>query len=254
MDPPAEDIPAQKQTKVSRRKRTKASICTQSKKQRAQRRRSSPRMLLDVADAVLDPHAEGVETSLEPLITGKWEVNNSFHPLPPAPYFEGNNVEYDMVSSLDLFKKYIPDEIISQIARATNANIISSTGKEVVITTTDIKKFFGITIMMSYLKYPRIKMYWASGTKIQQISDAMPRNKYFLIRNHLRCQDYTSVSNEEKENNKYWKVSPVINSVRAGCLLNPRPNEVSMDEQMVPFWRHTGDINEATHKGKTQPL
>ncbi|XP_054259872.1 piggyBac transposable element-derived protein 3-like [Macrosteles quadrilineatus] len=216
-------------SRVSSRKRAKVGLPTKTKKPRAERRKSirpNPR--------------EQTLRAMEPLPTnGKWEVSNNFYPLPPAPYFGGHNPEYNMSSPLDLFQKYIPDDILCQIATATNENIISSTGKEIQITTTDMKKFFGITIMMSYLKYPRIKMYWASRTRIPQISDAMPRNKYFLIRNHIRCRDYTNVSDEEKARNKYWKVSPVIDSVRASCLLNPRPNEVSMDEQMVPFWGHT---------------
>lgn len=67
----------------------------------------------------------------------------------------------------------------------------------------------------------------------------MARTKYFIIRNNFWVREYSDVPNQEKASNKFWKVAPLINAVRAGCLSNPQDEQVSMDEQiMIPFWGH----------------
>lgn len=71
---------------------------------------------------------------------------------------------------------------------------------------------------MSYLKLPRIKMYWAAKTRILSIADAISRNKYFLIRANLRVRDYSEVTDDEKRSSKYWKVAPLLNSINSACL------------------------------------
>lgn len=128
---------------------------------------------------------------------------------------------------------------------------MTNTGKPMILTSTDISKFLGITIVMSYLKYPKIRMYWQEKTRVPQVADKMPRNKYFIIRNNLRVREYSEVCNQEKATNKYWKVAPILDAVRAGCLSNPRDEQVSMDEQMIPFWGHAATRQFV--KGKPNP-
>lgn len=75
--------------------------------------------------------------------------------------------------------------------------------------------------------------------------------KYFIIRNNLRVRDYADVPDQEKGSDKIWKVAPLINAVRAGCLSNPCDKQVSMNKQMITFWGHA-----ATRKfvrGKPNP-
>lgn len=82
-------------------------------------------------------------------------------------------------------------------------------------------------------------MYWQEKIWVSQVADNMARTKYFIIWNNLRVREYSDVPNQEKASNKFWKVEPLINAVRAGCLFNPREEQVSTDEQiMIPFWGH----------------
>lgn len=186
-----------------------------------------------------------------PTQPASWHLADGFEPLPPAPPFEPPQDRQYVRNTIDLFKKYITNEVLEGIALATNASIMANTGKIVRLSKTDIEKFIGITLMMSYLKYPRIKMYWANQTRVPQIADVMPRNKYFCIRNHFRCRDYASVTPDEKTTTKFWKVAPVVNSVRSGCLRNEKSSVVSIDEQMIPFWGHV--LMRQHVKGKPNP-
>lgn len=170
--------------------------------------------------------------------TGSWTVEDEFFPLPPAPEFEDQNAALEYVSSISSFKNFIPNNLIDSIAEATRINIFRETGKELSLTREDIEKFFGVTIMMSYLKYPRIRMYWGAKTKVPAICNAMTRSKYFLIRNYFRVRHYANVTMEEKVS-KYWKVQPLLETIRDACLQHTRSNKVAIDEQIVPFWGHT---------------
>ncbi|KAG8257470.1 hypothetical protein J6590_050202 [Homalodisca vitripennis] len=149
---------------------------------------------------------------LEPLES--WEVNVNFNPLPPASPFEDLTDKPRLYSHVDIFKKYIPDELLEQIAESRRNDIYTKTSKVVSLTGTYISKFLGMTVMMLYLKYLRLKMYWAARTNHTQVADVMPRNTYFMIRDNLRCRDYGTVTNEEKQSNKYWKVASILNFVR----------------------------------------
>lgn len=55
-------------------------------------------------------------------------------------------------TTIELFEKYIPNQLLQSIADATSTNIMASTGKLMVLTSTDISKSFGVTLVISYLK------------------------------------------------------------------------------------------------------
>lgn len=167
----------------------------------------------------------------------KWFRSQRFEPLPAAPPPECESIT-ELVNPINTFYRYVPEHLINRIAMATSQRILASTGKAVMFTGLEMRKFIAINIIMSYLKFPRIKMYWAAKTRVSQIADVMSRNFFFLIRNHLTCCDYSNVTAEEKKN-KFWKIAPIIDCVRIACLENPRSECVAIDEQIIPFWGHT---------------
>lgn len=74
---------------------------------------------------------------------GAWSVENNFYPLPPAPWYEpDDDVQY--VSAIDNFNRYIPDELLENMAQASSANMLSERGVEMPLTADDMKKFFGV--------------------------------------------------------------------------------------------------------------
>lgn len=176
-----------------------------------------------------------------PSAADKWRESREFIPLPAAPPPEVDATDgIQRLNPLDAFFRYVPEDVIDSIALATSQKILAATGRATIVTSTIMKQFFALNIMMSYHGYPRIRMYWAQKTKIPKISETMTRNMFFLIRNNLCTRDYNQVTNEEKQSNRFWKVAPLLKSVRQACLENPRGAEVSMDEQMIPFHGKTG--------------
>ncbi|XP_072380610.1 uncharacterized protein [Diabrotica undecimpunctata] len=80
-------------------------------------------------------------------------------------------------------------------------------------------------------------MYWAQKTKAECVSNLIQRDKYFCIRKNLKVVYDGDVTDEEKNTNKFWKVDPLVRSVKTGCL-NPKPQVVAIDEQMISLWGH----------------
>jgi hypothetical protein len=184
---------------------------------------------------------------------GGWIIQATFNPLPAAPPYEPENqgVEH-LRSTIQYFLKYIPDNILDDMAVATSQKIMSQTAKNLVVTPKMLRVFIGMNIVMSYMKYPRIRMYWANKTRVPQVADCMSRTHFFLIRNNLTCRDYARVPDAEKDSNKFWKVAPLLDSIRNACLQNPRSTNVSIDEQMIPF--HGKVSMRQFVKGKPNPV
>lgn len=133
------------------------------------------------------------------------------------------------------FEQYIPDSVFEEFANQTNRRAVFETGKSLEATAAEMKRFIGISLLTSCLRYPRIRMYWMGVTRVPRIADIMSRNRYFRLRNNLKIVDDNDVSDDVKKADRLWKVRPLVDQVRAGCLKMYRASKVSIDEQMIPF-------------------
>lgn len=169
----------------------------------------------------------------------RWRKIEDFSPNPPAPEYESQPINALNLPPQDYISKYLPDSMFGTIVEQSNRTYLAKTGRNLDLTKEELKKFFSATLLMSILKFPRIKMYWERKTKVNGVASLIGRDRYFTIRSHLKVVYDTDITNEEKNQNKFWKVAPLLNSVRTGCLLNPKSETVAVDEQMIPFFGQT---------------
>ncbi|XP_026331006.1 piggyBac transposable element-derived protein 3-like [Hyposmocoma kahamanoa] len=165
-----------------------------------------------------------------------WKSTNVFEPLPPAPNFKEPERVVINLPPHDYFTKYIPSDIYERIAFHSNQTYLAKTGTSLNTSEKEIRTFFGITLMMSYLRFPRIRMYWEKKSRIFAIADRMARDRYFKLRASLKVLTDADVPDSEKQKTKFWKVLPLISCIRNGCLMNVPTSNVCVDEQMIPFW------------------
>ncbi|XP_014674623.1 PREDICTED: piggyBac transposable element-derived protein 2-like [Priapulus caudatus] len=78
-------------------------------------------------------------------------------------------------------------------------------------------------------------MYWQQRTRVPAISDTMPRDRFFKIRNYLKVVDNNAVTDNETEADRLWKVRPFLEKIRKTCVALSREPDVSADEQMIAF-------------------
>ncbi|XP_035219158.1 piggyBac transposable element-derived protein 3-like [Stegodyphus dumicola] len=127
------------------------------------------------------------------------------------------------------------DTLLMEMSKYTKMKYHKETVNVLNICLNDMKAYLGATLLMSRLGYPRVCMYFQKTTRVPAIANAITRNKYFQIRNHLKVLDDAQVTDEKKNKDKLWKVRPIMDRVRKGCLTLPRSKNLAVDEQMIPL-------------------
>lgn len=133
------------------------------------------------------------------------------------------------------FEQYIDEKILLQIVDCTNRTAVLLKGRSLGLTVKELKVYIGITMIMAALQYPQIDMYWSRKWKQTVITSAMTRARFYLIRTSLKVTFDPDVTAEERQKDKIWKVRPLFERVRQGCLLQARKTKMSIDEMIIPF-------------------
>ncbi|XP_068081805.1 piggyBac transposable element-derived protein 3-like [Anabrus simplex] len=155
------------------------------------------------------------------------------HPV-PIDYTNIQNPPSER-TPLQYHEDYFDDDFFNLAAEKTNMYSVVKTGKSINTNPQELKKFFGINLLMGCIRYPRLSMYWQKGIQLNLISECMSRDRFLLLRKHLHVVDTVNKPNDA-DSNALWKVQPVIQKVRDVCLQLPRGNgSYSIDEQMIPF-------------------
>jgi hypothetical protein len=133
---------------------------------------------------------------------------------------------------MEYFKKYFPEELYKLAASCTNEYYMENTGKMLKTSSIEIKKNFGIHVIIGCIKFPRLRMYWSAKYRYDPVSAVMSRDRFFQLRVNLHFANF--VSDEIKK--KKCKVQPLIDFVKNRCLSIDRSSTYySIDEQMIPF-------------------
>lgn len=94
---------------------------------------------------------------------------------------------------IDFFAKYIPDELLQQMADMTNLYATQKNIARFPRTNLDeIRTFIGIHIIMGNLNFPRVSMYWHHSMGMPLVKDAMSLSRFYKLRQALHLVDITS--------------------------------------------------------------
>ncbi|XP_049905131.1 zinc finger MYM-type protein 2 isoform X1 [Epinephelus moara] len=136
---------------------------------------------------------------------------------------------------LDYVEQYIDTDLMKHIAICTNAMSLSTSGGYLNTSVDEIYHFFGATILMSCVPYPQMRMFWSNALRIPAISDKMRRDRFFKLRQHLKVVIDDEISEDMRQTDRFWRTRPFMDRILRGCLLQARPECVSVHEQMIPF-------------------
>ena len=78
-------------------------------------------------------------------------------------------------------------------------------------------------------------MFWQRSTRVDRVANAMPVNRYFQLRTNLHINAVREPGADNQ--NKFWKIQPLLVAVRNRCNELPREEYSAVDEQMIPFTR-----------------
>ncbi|KAM7411867.1 hypothetical protein PAMA_021710 [Pampus argenteus] len=133
--------------------------------------------------------------------------------LPELPADQDDPKIREQWSTIQYFSQYIDDKIFEDLAAFTNLRQLQTTGVSVNTTAQEIKIFFGISIHMACLGYPRVKMFWAEKTKVPVISRKMTRDRFHKLRSSLKIVNDLDITEEAKESDILWRVRPLLDRV-----------------------------------------
>lgn len=135
---------------------------------------------------------------------------------------------------LELFSSLFPDHLIDEITFQSNVYALQKGKGNLNLSNAELRVFLGINLVMSYIKYPRIRMYWSSnnGLRHHLIADAMSNQRFEEIRRYLHFVD----NNSQSPGDKFFKLRPVLDVLQERFLSAVTPEEFhSIDEQIIPF-------------------
>lgn len=81
----------------------------------------------------------------------------------------------------------------------TNMRGVETRGTSFQTTNKELMVFFGCSMLISIFNLPRIRMNWARKTRIPNIADNMPRNRYFVLRANLKVIADTMVTQRQNQ-------------------------------------------------------
>ena len=150
---------------------------------------------------------------------------------PPTP--EDVPLEFCMIENgkpMDYFQHFIPNGMFRTLAIGTNLN-----NPSIKTTTAEMMRFIGINFYIATTGCPRIRRIWEGKFRVPAVADTMPRDRFFQLRTNLRAVDYSSLSDEEKKSDPFWRVRPLYDAFRDILMELPRPKVLCVDEQIIPF-------------------
>lgn len=98
------------------------------------------------------------------------------------------------------FSKYFGDIEFDKMAYFTNLYAIQQNSTRFKPTTSsEIRDFIAIHMVMGALKLPRVRMYWEKDTYINLVAETMPRNRFFSLRTHFHVVDNMEIPKNNKD-------------------------------------------------------
>lgn len=133
-------------------------------------------------------------------------------------------------SPYELFKFFFTDGFFSEtVEQSSLYSVQNRPNKPLVTNPKEIEQFLGVLVWMSLIRQHSTRRYWASNTRTPQIADVMNINRFEELKRFLHFSD-NSVATRSVD-----KILPVIHQVKEACLKIPYEENMSCDEQIIPF-------------------
>lgn len=140
----------------------------------------------------------------------------------------------NILNPIDYFTKYFSNDDFKNMAKYTNIYAAQKNLKKFKNTSThEMKTMIAIHMLFGVLKYPRVRMYWEKIFRVPLIADNMTRNRLFELRSCFHVVDNKAIPKENSD--KFVKIRPLYNSFIKRCAQLPVEQNLSVDEQIVPF-------------------
>ncbi|KRZ43420.1 PiggyBac transposable element-derived protein 4, partial [Trichinella pseudospiralis] len=142
-----------------------------------------------------------------------------------------------VLRTIEYFRMYFTAQLLSHIAFETNRKATQSLYSNLATTAAEIEVLIGMLITMGICEMPRYCMYWANQTRMDTIANCMSCNRFETLLRFLHFNDNDKVvmDRNHPDYDRFYKIRPVIESIRKTCL-EETPRELqSVDEHIIPY-------------------
>ena len=145
---------------------------------------------------------------------------------------------------LQIFMCFFTEELIKMIVDQSNLFAESCMGEEkyilcTIITSEEIKAYFGFIILMGLVPHPSVYDYWSTDPIFHYapIADHISRDRFLEIHKYLHFVDNSTIPvYGSDEYDKLFKIRPIVDYLRERFIDIYKPNrDVSIDEAMIKF-------------------
>lgn len=140
----------------------------------------------------------------------------------------------DLSTPYSFFNYFFTEDIISNIVEQSNLfSIQKDPSKPAMLSSTEIKNYMGICIIMSLVHAPNIRSYWGQITGNEVIKNTMSLNKFERIRTfiHFNDNDKMFPVNDPKHD-RLHKIRPLLTEINKRFQSIPHESCLSVDEQL----------------------
>ena len=149
--------------------------------------------------------------------------------LPPPPD--------DELAPIDYFYSMFDKESIALLTDQSNLySVQMNPNKPLCISEHEMEHFIGVLIMTGIYSFPTPRFFWMNTTRVESIASVMSRDRFLQIRRNLHVVDNSNqLFAGDPAFDRAHKVRPLLNIVKENFRKIPKEENLSADEQIIPF-------------------
>lgn len=124
-------------------------------------------------------------------------------------------------------------DIMSDIIEQTNLYSTQVTGTCIATNANEMTDFISCLLYMGIIDLPSYQDYWANSTRIEQVASLMPIRRFKTLRRYIHFNNNNDIT--ENTTDRYFKIRPFIEKIRANIRNFHTENQYSVDETMVAY-------------------
>ncbi|KAJ8912592.1 hypothetical protein NQ315_000460 [Exocentrus adspersus] len=167
----------------------------------------------------------------------KWQYMDSQYGPENSPLFSGTEtVNIQGETPVEFFLFFFFPDIIDEIVFQTNIFASQNDKMNLGLSAEELLMFFGINIVMSYIRYPRIRLYWSSDEALRMnlIANSISVNRFEQILRFLHFTNNADLSPDHPD--KLKKIRPFLDKLQNNFLAAAEAEEYeAIDEQILPL-------------------
>ncbi|XP_030751609.1 piggyBac transposable element-derived protein 2-like [Sitophilus oryzae] len=136
---------------------------------------------------------------------------------------DGNHLQYQNLSPVELFEMFIDDEVLSMLIEETFRYALFKNCPDPRVTTEEMKCYIGILILTGYNDLPGKRFNWDSDSDMRNelVYNSMRRDRFLQISRFINFAD----DNHPDLSDKIWKMCPLIGKIKSKFLVPFKPEE-----------------------------